>query len=463
MEEYEGNKLYFEKKELEAEKKCLEDIRNDPTNFIPFCTLLNIYSERYDADSNVLAGRETLHYAHILLKEFFEKPDFDFAEDPKSMQYLTILLTMGKIAQKQSYIHIQAYIYEEILRLNKSNSLNQADILLYIYMEIIGLINGEKKISINRTPEMAESLITTYKLSEESLVVQIWRLLQSYLKPDEDEKDFAEKLKKFEEKYPTFFKILFKEDFEKDKTEFENSEETVELITKLLKVYTQFAVKSHALLRKKSAKFNKSIEDLKKEVFDDRKPDFYTFVYSMFMKNGRQSLHDAQFIESTKMFTLARNVAYETALPKRFYRSEKFEFAILSNRCTGFYQAGYLASARQDAIFTLFVKFDHFKTLDKTAEIAEAFGASQEVIDKLKGWAQESPNVKSGERRRISKRVIPLLTLEGLYRSRTEPAQKIIEDLEPVLIEHFYTSINLPADKHEMLPWLTEADLEPKL
>ena len=454
MEEYEGYKLFLEDKHDEAEKKCLEDICKDATNLIPFCALLRIYSKTYDADSNVSAGRETLLYAQKLLKEFFEKKDFDFGTDPKSLQYIILLLAIGQTAREQSAVEIPCYIYEEILRLNKSDNFKVAETLLFIYVEIQGLIYGEKK-TINRTADMIEELIKAFNIPDESVAVQFWKLVNSFMKKE----DIVDQTKAFNEKYPTIFKVMFKEDDIKD-AEIDNV--TIENIKYAIRSLPDFVLATHNILRKKSAKFTKSIEDSKKEVYEDRKPDFYTFVYSMFMKNGRASLHDAKFLESVKMFTLARNVAYETALPKRFYRSEKFEFAFLSNRCTGFYQAGYLAEARQDARLTLFSKFDHFKTLDKTPEIAAAFGASEEVVELMKGWAKESPNVKSGVRREIAKKEVALLSLEGLIRSRTEPVEKIVEDLVPKDIEDLYIPLNVDASVHDLLPWLKETDLEPK-
>ncbi|EAY19913.1 hypothetical protein TVAG_130210 [Trichomonas vaginalis G3] len=445
--------LIKEEKYVEAEQKCLEEIRQNPENLKPYATLLTIYGQTYDADSAMSAGRETLQFARLLLKEFFEKKDYDFADDPKSLQYIEILDRFGKVSKELTHVNFTCYIYEEILRLNKSDKFGNARILLFVYLEIIGYLSNNKKGVITRTPEMANKLIETFKIPEENPEVRLWRILEKFLKKDDSWKDLV---KKEEQENQLIFRVWLNEVEKGEKID----KFVQDYFGKLAKAWPNFRIEAHKILRKEHQKFMKAIEDEHNEVMEDRKPDFYTFIYSTFMKNGREAMRDFKFNECVKMFTLARNVAYETALPYRFQRSEKFEYAIISNRCTCYLQLNKPAEARQDARFTLFVKFDHFKVLEKCQEIGRAWGLPENVITAFKDWLAVSKDAKSGVRREIAKKVIALLSLEGLYRVRTEDFEKVAADLFERQCDDMYVQVNIPAEQHDLLPWLTANDLE---
>lgn len=467
----------------DANKMAFHALKLDPTCIDAWRILCVLLKPLSDTDSILNALREILPFAREKYASEFDEVG-RFYQMSETRPYMRLLYQIYESAKQAEKCDTAICALEELIRLCHGDNMGARDHLLGMYLKMIGRkLRNDTTIPI-RTIEQAEAIMyqdvaegdePVFGHDSRDVIVRWAKILIAYAKK-EDWK-FLTDIEWNTNKWP--FKLIFREIDQVPPASAKsaalggflagNDQDDTRKIQDTLKYifedWPKFAIELHTKYKANDNKFNKEVRkstpDISHDISRENKAQMDQ-MGTMMLDKGRESLTNRKFVESLQFFAVAKRSYVEAALPShRWYVNAPF--AIVSNRATAGAFMGEWNLTRIDSRFTLLMKPDHVRTYERLPKIAQAFSCPQlenlfnEIITEIKA----KPNMTQGEWKEYANKAISLLSTSAIIYSKLgQLDDEKINYLMRIGIEDVYTSVNVGADIHPLLPWNTEDELE---
>ena len=480
---------FYNSKLQDCETNTIKAIQLDPLCFDAYRVSILRFYKLTDPDTAMLALRELIGFAKLILKE--KITNFDGGKCFKSVHirpYLRILNFLGEVAKDGNRPDIAIYAYEELIRLDHTDHFEKCHALLACYIKVISRENRGQPVDISRSIDQCRKLLhfqssytkkPLYDLTpvesddfDESDIYTLARWCKFFIEYMDGKK--WKRLATKELKATEWLlgnismSILSRPYSDEGKEKCPCCRCMMEALAKYAFIDApHFIISVHKLhYQKTNIKFNACCRvkapDLTKD-FNDKKRQEYLDNANKQLNIGREQLKNNKFEDSLRSFSKCKSFIVKNLWSTdRWYN--KAPFPMITNRTTAAYRLGMWNLARIDCRFSLLMKPNHAKTYQKLPDIVSRFNAKDLQAEMNKIYEKSQTMHESDNWQHLAKRAIALLSLPAIYYSRMgKLTEDRIKKLEDSGINDMYTFINIPSYDYQSLPWLQDDNFEKKV
>ena len=463
----------------EARDHALLALMIDPLCIDSYRILYTILNDITDGDTALCGIREVINFARIYNNSFFDKSrELTGYSCLQLRPYVRLLLLYSDIGRQMGRIDLTTHTDEELLRIDPYDNMNTRYMLLADYIKIIGRIDRGEPTPVVRTVDHLTQLLNAKKPDNNLLfsppddsssnvlerLVQWARIFVAFIKNEDWKTPAKKELKESALLLNVLVKFTLHENEEK---RLSSGCKCRNCTASKLAIYAfidcpHFMILMRRLYRKQSSiKFNvfarKKAPHCAFELTEESrkiaasKVEFYMSEAKHFGAENPK--------EAINYYSLARFYLIKSNIQKRWYTNSPS--IVVSKRAYCAYLANKIELFRIDARFALMMNPTNPANYRFLDEIAEFFGA-QYIAEQIRGITKKINKDTNKQQFKIyAKMCIALLSMRALFEARLNRfTTNLFDELMEIGIEDMYTPVSSPKDKIELLPWITEDDLE---
>ncbi|EAX89458.1 TPR Domain containing protein [Trichomonas vaginalis G3] len=489
-----GNKAdnaYLSGNTKDATEMCWKAISLDGNAWDAYRVLVRSL-ETYIGDDHltmIMAGRELVRVEREIFKDILTMDNKDFYKYSMGRPYIRLLSNISSFSFDGKYNDVHVKAYEENLRINRYDNTEVRSPLLMAYLNC-AIVNKYHLKNYGIWPERTENHINAmFKTPllpdmregcwgdnyKNDTLYTWYQIIFKYMNKDPS---WVNLVKREDKQNPKLLKaLLSEEEFEGDIIDPMNK--NPKLLKALLSEEEFEAVQvENTLLSPVIYRVPNFMGDLfkavrNKPIYNRAQKDIAALLYGMeeiqpnwkakaekALNEARELMRNRQFMKAIEKLSDAKKYYNRSIYPSMHIENSGIPFAIFSNRAQSAFQVGRFDLARFDARMALYLnpKIPHiYKILPLIAEKYYC-PKSKEFLAQIANEATQEHIDE--EWKELSMKAIGRLGMKALIGERVGFSAKLIEAETKRGFEDMFEPISFKPKEFELLPWLTENDIE---